>query len=254
MLPIVSSVLLRFMPSDYPFGICWPLYRLSYFNVCLLSTTLLYVGHCIVCPTSIYAFWLPLWYLLAIVSSVLLRFMPSDYPFGIFWPLYRLSYFDLWLLITPLVSVGHCIVCRTSMYVFWLPLCYMLAIVSSVLLWFMPSDYLFGIFWPLYRLSYFDLCLLITPLVSFGHCIVYPTLIYAFWLPLWYLLAIVSSVLLWITATDYPFGIFWPLYRISYFDWWLLINLWYLQTFLSMWSVQVTPKVSQFDSRSCKVY
>jgi len=41
---------------------------------------------------------------LAIVSSVLLRFTASDYPFGIFWPLYRLSYFDLWLLINPLVS------------------------------------------------------------------------------------------------------------------------------------------------------
>jgi hypothetical protein len=45
---------------------------------------------------------------------------------------------------------------------------------------FMPSDYPFGIIWPLYRLSYFDLCLLITPLISFGHCIVCPTLIYAF--------------------------------------------------------------------------
>jgi hypothetical protein len=37
---------------------------------------------------------------------------------------------------------------------------------------FMPSDYPFVIVWPVYRLSYFDLCLLIAPLVSFGHCIV----------------------------------------------------------------------------------
>jgi hypothetical protein len=197
MLAIVSSVLLRFMPSGYLFGICWPLYRLSYFDLCLLITHLVSFGHCIVCPTLIYAFWLPHWYLLAILSSVLLQCMSSDNPFVICCPLYRLSYFDLCLLITPLVSVGHCIVCRTSMYVFWVQLCYMLAIVSSVLLRFMPSDYLFGIFWPLYRLSYFDLCLLITPLVSCGHCIVCPTLIYAFWLPLWYLLAIISSVLLW---------------------------------------------------------
>jgi hypothetical protein len=50
-------------------------------------------------------------YLLAIVSSVLLRFMHSDSPFGIFWPLYRLSYFDLCLLITPLLSFGQYIVC-----------------------------------------------------------------------------------------------------------------------------------------------
>ena len=223
MLAIVSSVLLRFMPSAFHIGIFWPLYRLSYFDLCLLITPLLYVGHCIVCP-SICAFWLPLCYMLAIVSSVLLRFMPSDYPFGVFWPLYRLSYFDLCLLITTLVSVGHCIVCRTLMYAFWLPLCYMLAIVSSVLLRFMPSDYLFGICWTLYRLSYFDLCLLITPLVSFGQCIVCPTLIYAFWLPLCYLLASISSVLLWFMPSDYPFVIFWPVYRLSYFDLCLLIT------------------------------
>ena len=223
-LAIVSSVLLWFVPSDYPFGIFWPLYRLSYFDLCLLIIPSVSFGHCIFCPSSIDAFWLPLWYLVAIVSSVLLRFMPSDYPFGIIWPLYRLSYFDSCLLITSLVSFDHCIVCPTSIYVFWLPLCYMLAIVSSVLLRFMPSDNLFGICWPLYRLSYFDLCLLITHLVSFGHCIFCPSSIDAFWLPLWYLVAIVSSVLLRFMPSDYPFGIIWPLYRLSYFDWCLLIT------------------------------
>jgi hypothetical protein len=35
-------------------------------------------------------------FLLAIVLSVLLRFMDSDYPFGILWPLCCLS-FDLWM-------------------------------------------------------------------------------------------------------------------------------------------------------------
>jgi hypothetical protein len=134
--------------------------------------------------TSMYAFWLPIWYLFAIVSSVLLQCMPSDYPFGIFWPLYRLSYFDVCLLITPLVSFGHCIVCPTLIYAFWLSYWYLLAIVSSVLLRCMPSYYPIGIFWPLYRLSYFDLCLLIIPSVPFGHCIVCPTSIYAFWLHL----------------------------------------------------------------------
>jgi hypothetical protein len=121
-------------------------------------------GQCVVCPTLIYASWL---------------------LFGIFWPLYRLSYFDLYLLITPLVSFVLCIVCPTLICAFWLPLWYLLAIVSSVLLWFIPSDYHFGIFWPLYRLSYFNVCLLITHLVSFCHCIVCPTSLYAFWLPLW---------------------------------------------------------------------
>ena len=43
-------------------------------------------------------------FFLAIVLSVVLRFTASDYPFGILWPLYCLSFFDLLLLITPLVS------------------------------------------------------------------------------------------------------------------------------------------------------
>ena len=64
---------------------------------CCLSFCLFSFGHCVVC-SSIYRFWLPLWYLLAIVLSVLL-FTDSDYPFGIFWPLCCLSFFDLQILI-----------------------------------------------------------------------------------------------------------------------------------------------------------
>ena len=119
-------------------------------------------------------------FLLAIVLSVL--FTDFDYLFGIFWPLYCLSFY-LQILITSLVSFGHCIVCPSSIYGFWLPLWYLLAIVLSVL--FTDFDYLFGIFWPLYCLSY--LRILITSLVSFGHCIVCPSSIYWFWLPLWFL-------------------------------------------------------------------
>jgi hypothetical protein len=94
---------------------------------------------------------------------------------------------------------------------------YLLVIVLSVL-WFTSSDYHFGIFWSLYCL-FFDLRLLITTLVSFGHCLVC-SLIYVFWLPLWYLLVIVLSVL-WFTSADYPFGIFWSLYCL-FFDFRLL--------------------------------
>ena len=69
-------------------------------------------GHCVVCSSLIYEFWLPLWYLqtllLTIVLSVLLWFTDSDYPFGVFklffWPLCCLFFFDLRILITPLVS------------------------------------------------------------------------------------------------------------------------------------------------------
>jgi hypothetical protein len=124
---IVLSVLL-FTASDYPFGILWPLYWLSFY-LRLLITTLVSCGHCIVCP-SIYSFWIPIWYLVTIVLSVLL-FTTSDYPFGILWPLYCLSFY-LRLLIIPLVSCGHCIVCP-SMYSFCLPFFYLVAIVLSVL-------------------------------------------------------------------------------------------------------------------------
>ena len=48
-------------------------------NRCL-SFYIFSFGHCLVCSSSIYRFWLPLWYLLAIVLSVL-RF--TDYLFGI---------------------------------------------------------------------------------------------------------------------------------------------------------------------------
>ena len=127
------------------------------------------------------------------------------------WPLYYLSFY-LRLLITTLVSCGHCIICP-SIYGFWLPLWYLVAIVLSVLL-FTASDYHFGILWPLYYLSFY-LRLLITTLVSCGHCIIWPS-IYGFWWPLWCLVAIVLSVLLF-TASDYQFGILWPLYYLSFY-------------------------------------
>jgi hypothetical protein len=120
-----------------------------------------------------------------------------------FWPLYCLSFLDLRLLITTLVSCGHCIV-------------YILPRLTT-------SDYHFGILWPLYCLSFLNLRLLITTLVSFGHCIVYPSSTYDFWLPLWYLVAIAFSVLPRLTASDYHFGIFWPLYCLSFLDLRLLI-------------------------------
>jgi hypothetical protein len=130
--------------------------------------------------------------------------MDSDYPFGILWPLCCLFFLDLRILITPLVSCGHCVVCSSSIYGFWLPLWYLVAIVLSVRLRFMDSDYPFGILWPLCCLFFLDLRILITPLVSCGHCVVCPST-YVFWLPLWYLVAIVLSVLR-LTASDYPFG------------------------------------------------
>ena len=193
--------------SDYLFDILWPLYCLS-FELRLLITSLIYFGHCIVCPLN-YDFWLPIWYTFAIVLPVL-WITASNYPFDILWPFNCLS-FELQLLITHLIYFRHCIA-SPLIYGFWLPIWYTLAIVLSVL-WITASDYPFNILWPLYCLS-FELRLLITSLIYFGHCIFCP-LIYGFWLPIWYTLAILLSVL-WITASDYLFDILWPLYCLSF--------------------------------------
>jgi uncharacterized membrane protein len=169
-LVIVLSVLLRFTASHYTFGIFWSLYCLSFYALRLLITPLVSFGYCIVCPSTLYA---------------------SHYSFGIFWSLYCLSFDALRLLITLLVSFGHCIVCPSRLYGLSLPFWYLLTIVLSVLLRFTASHYSFGIFWSLYCLSFYALRLLITLLVSFGHCIVCPSTLYGFSLLLWYLLAIV---------------------------------------------------------------
>ena len=265
LLAIVLSVLLRYTDSDYPFGIFWPLCRLPFFDIRILITPLVSFGHCVVCSSLIYRFWLPLWYLLAIVLSVLLRYTDSDYTFGIFWPLCRLPFFDIRILITPLVSFGHCVVCSSLIYRFWLPLWYLLTIVLSVLLRYTDSDYPFDIFWPLCCQFFFDIRNLITPLVSFGHCVVRSSSIYRFWLPLWYLVAIVSSALLRYTDSDYPFDILWPLLRLLFFDIEMMITplvyfghcvvcsssiyrfwlpIWYLVAIVSSAFLRYTPLVS----------
>ena len=125
--------------------------------------------------------------ILVIVLSVLLCFMDSDYPSGIFWSLCCLSFFVLWIhypsdntiLITKIYSdypsEGSFFVLSESIKQtplkdcvvrFWLPLWYIL------------------------------------------NCVVCPSLFYGFWLPLWYLLVIVLSVLLCFMDSDYPMTIY----------------------------------------------
>jgi hypothetical protein len=117
------------------------LYCLFFIDLLILIAPLVSFGHCIVCSSLIYLFGLSLWYLLAIVLSVLRRFTDSDCPFGIFWPLYCVFFVDLLILITPLVSFEHWIVCSSSTYWFWLPLWYLLTIEFCVLRRFTHSDY-----------------------------------------------------------------------------------------------------------------
>ena len=122
--------LLRYTDSGYLFEICWPLCCLSsliyifwlslwyllaivfsvFFDLHILAISLVSVGHCVFCllrfkvswyifgiccplcclSSSIYGFWLTLWYMFAIVLSV---------------------FFDLQILVISLISVGHCVVC-----------------------------------------------------------------------------------------------------------------------------------------------
>ena len=149
----------------------WPLCDLSFFDLRLLITFGIFKLFLSYCP-----------FFVAIVWSVLFRFMASDYPFSIF---------KLFLSYCPFFC-GHCMVCPFLIYGFWLPLWYLqtLLILSSVFVW------------QLCGMS-FDLRLLITPLVSsnssypivfsFGHCVVCP-LSYGSWSP-----SFVSSSLSYIT-------------------------------------------------------
>ena len=140
---------------------------------------------------------------------------------------------DLRLLVTSLWYLLVIVLCP-EIYDFWLP----------------P----FGIFWSLYCVLRFTTSGYL-PLVSFGHCIVSWDLRLLL-TSLWYLLVIVLSVLLRFTTSGYlplvsfghcivcpseiydfwlpPFGIFWSLYCLSFWDLRLLVtSLWYLLTFLA---------------------
>ena len=58
-----SLYCLSFCWSLYCLSFCWSLYCLSFFYLQLLITALVSFDYCIVCPSSIYGFWLQLWYL-----------------------------------------------------------------------------------------------------------------------------------------------------------------------------------------------
>jgi hypothetical protein len=243
----VLSVLPRLTACNYLFGIFWSLYCLSFLDLRLVITSLVSFGHCVVCPSSTYGLWL------------------------------------------PLVSFGHCVVCPSSTYGLWLPLWFLQSFLFYFFYIFMfirshlklqtpdsfrihyrtlfhfylkknwlefrfrSRDFSFNLFpvwqpycWRFWNdivpmhtstinapfgsvltciyktykkekiedtkevicLSFLDLRLVITSLVSFGHCVVCPSSTYGLWLPLWYLLVFVLFVLPRFTDSDYPFAIF----------------------------------------------
>jgi hypothetical protein len=116
-------------------------------------------------PSSIYVFWLPFWYLVAIVFSVLPRFTFSDYPFG------SKSRKDR-------QYNGHMIPKGKSEVVNRGRADNTMTTRSKGVIRSRKSrrDRQYngckipkGILWPLYCLSFLDLRLLITPLVSCSH-------------------------------------------------------------------------------------
>jgi hypothetical protein len=162
------------MDSDYPFDI----FKL-FLSLCPLTVVL---------PVLLF---FDLWILTTLMTS-----SNSSYPF-VPWQLYCLSFsliygfwLPLWHLQTLLIpfSPDSCIACPSF-------------------LWFMDSDYPFDIFKLFLSLCpltvvlpvllFFDLWILTTPLTSSNssyplvlwqlYCLSFFSLIYGFWLPLWYL-------------------------------------------------------------------
>jgi hypothetical protein len=77
-----------------------------------------------------------------------------------------------------------------------------------------------------------DRCLCFCPF-SFGHCIVCPSSMCGFWLPLWYLQTLLYFMCMFcISLFVLLHFFFWPLCCLS-FDLQILITLWYVQTLLT---------------------
>jgi hypothetical protein len=101
-------VVLRLITAfGYLFGIILSLDCLYLVYFRLLVNPLVYFGHFIVSTSSIYGFWLLLWFIFVILFFVRRLFTTSDYFFGIFWSLYCLYFVYIRLLITPLVYFDH---------------------------------------------------------------------------------------------------------------------------------------------------
>ena len=82
--------------------------------------------------SGVEGFWLLLCYIQAFLLSVCRRLMASGYHFGIFKPIYCLSFVDWRLLITTLVYSSLSIVCLSSIEGFWLLLWYIQTFLLSV--------------------------------------------------------------------------------------------------------------------------
>jgi hypothetical protein len=157
-LPIVLSVLLWLMASDYPFGIFKHVLTFCPFSF----------GYCVVYPPSIYGICLPFGiFLISLDLCVFycgLLFVPLS---SFFWPLCCLSFGHY----VVCLSFGHYVVCLSAtMLSVFRPLCclsfghYVVCLSATMLSVFRP------------------LCCL-----SFGHYVFCHSSIYSFWLPICHL-------------------------------------------------------------------
>ena len=97
----------EFTPS-FQWGSCYSIFSFIYMlrDRCLSICTFSF-GHCVVCPSSIYGFWLPPWYLQTIGHCSLSLFdVRILIPFGIFTlsTVVLSDFFDVCILVTPLES------------------------------------------------------------------------------------------------------------------------------------------------------
>jgi len=131
-----------------------------------LSFCTFYFGHCVFCSSSIYGFWLPLWYLQTLllklrepwiqmfISSCLVDLCCSSVQFSV----WGCVIFSSFCVLCPIVlvsldcpflavlSVRFSLTFISCLHVVCPFVCFLLVIVLSVLLRYTDSDYPFGIF------------------------------------------------------------------------------------------------------------
>ena len=98
-------------------SLSWIIVLCVYFVHRCLSFSPFSFGHYVICSSSIYGFWLPLWYLPTLLC-----------PFGhyVFCPsLINGLWLPLWYLPTLRCPFGHYVVCPSLIDGFWLPLWYL---------------------------------------------------------------------------------------------------------------------------------
>jgi predicted nucleic acid-binding Zn ribbon protein len=196
--------------------------------VCLVDHCLSFCtfsfGHCVVCSSSIYRLWLPLWYLptfghcVVCSSSIYGFWLALCYllTFG-HWVVCSSSIYGIWLPLWYIPTFGHCVVC-SSIYGFWLPLWYFPTFGHCVVC----SSSIYGLWLPLWYLP------------TFGHCVVFSSSIYGFWLPLWYLRYTDSDYLPLVSSNSSYSLVVKDLYRSVLCFFWNFNQIWRIGSYVTL--------------------